>query len=264
MSSQTKESQVENEPEGVRLHVRIAHSGLTSRRQAEEMIRQGRVTVNGQIVDQQGFKTFDSDDIRVDGHLIVKQKPVTVVLNKPVGLITTLSDPQGRPTIVKLIPKLGVVLKPVGRLDKDTEGLLILTSDGELAHRLAHPRYGVEKEYEAIVQGLPDESDLDKLRKGIYIEGGKTKPAKVSVIHAEPSTETTSLRITIHEGRNRQVRRMCMAINHPVIRLRRTRLGPLKVKGMAPGECRNVSKVDLDKLREAVGLTDEESGSQLD
>lgn len=242
------------EEAAVRLHVRIAHAGIASRRQAEQLILEGRVEVNGTIVDSLGAKVLPDDKVRVDGVPVNEQRLITVVMNKPAGVVTTLSDPQGRPTVVKYLPRMGVTLKPVGRLDLQTSGILLLTSDGELAHRLAHPRYGVEKEYEAIVDGIPAPAQLEKLAAGVYIPGGKTKPAYVEVIHAEPSTMTTSLRITIHEGRNRQVRLMCEAIGHPVLKLRRVRVGPLKVKGMAPGECRLVGQEDLAKLRQAVGL----------
>lgn len=237
-----------------RLHVRIAHAGLCSRRQAEKLIQEGRVDVNGEPVLEMGRKVGPEDVVRVDGVPIRAAKLYTLLLNKPAGCVTTLSDPQRRPTIVKYLPDLGVQLKPVGRLDMDTEGLLIVTNDGELAQRLGHPRYEVDKEYRAIVKGIPDDKALAKLRHGIYIEGGKTRPAKVEVIHAEPTTDTTGLRIVIHEGRKRQIRLMCEAIGHPVISLKRLRIGPLSVKGMRAGECRVLGKAEVDTLRKLVGL----------
>lgn len=239
-----------------RLHVRIAHSGLCSRRQAEKLIQEGRVEINGELVIEMGRKVGPGDVVRVDGMVIATAKLYTMVMNKPTGVVTTLFDPQRRPTIVKYLPDLGVQLKPVGRLDMDTEGLLIVTNDGELAQRLAHPRYEVEKEYRAIIKGIPDDKSLAKLRNGIYIEGGKTKPARVDVIHAEPTTNTTGLTIVIHEGRKRQIRLMCEAIGHPVISLKRLRIGPLVVKGMRAGECRMLTKVELSGLRKLVGLAD--------
>jgi len=238
-----------------RLHVRIARSGLCSRRAAEDLIRQGRVSVNGDLVTEMGVKVSEDDLVAVDGVAIAIAKTYTLVLYKPTGCVTTLRDPQGRPTIVRYLPDLGVQLKPVGRLDMDTEGLLICTNDGEFANRLAHPRYGVEKEYQAVVQGIPEARALDKLRNGVWIEeGGKTSPAKVEVIHAEAKKNTTGLRITIHEGRKRQVRLMCEAVGHPVVSLKRTRYGPLRIKGMRAGEARMLGKQEADELRKLVGL----------
>lgn len=234
--------------------MRIAHSGLCSRRKAEQLIREGRVEVNGGTVTELGRKVDPDDEVRVDGQLVTGAKHYTVIVNKPAGVVTTLHDPQGRPTIVKFLPDYGVQLKPVGRLDMDTEGLLLCTNDGELANRLAHPRYGIEKEYQAIVSGVPDEKALEKLRKGVFVEGRKTAPAKVEVIHAEAKANTTALRITIHEGRKRQVRLMCEAVGHPVTSLKRTRLGPLRVKGMRVGEARLLGKKEVDELRRLVGL----------
>lgn len=245
-----------SEPEQERLHVRIARSGMCSRRAAEQLIHDARVTVNGNLIIEMGVKVGPEDEVAVDGIVLETAKHYTLVLNKPKGCVTTLSDPQGRPTILKYLPDLGVQLKPVGRLDMDTEGLLVCTNDGELANRLAHPRYGVEKEYQAIVQGIPDEKSLNKLRNGIWIEGGKTSPAKVDVIHAEPTTNTTGLRITIHEGRKRQVRLMCEAINHPVNSLKRLRYGPLRIKGMRAGEARMLGQAEVEELRKLVGLSD--------
>jgi 23S rRNA pseudouridine2605 synthase len=258
MGIKTPAPRKEGEPEGLeRLHVRIAHSGLCSRRAAEKLILEGRVTVNGEIVAELGFKVGPDDVVRVDEQPIRTARHYTVLLNKPAGVVTTLSDPQGRPTVVKYLPDFGVQLKPVGRLDMDTEGLLLVTNDGELANRLAHPRYGVEKEYQAIVKGLPSEEALEWLRNGVFFEGRKSAPAKVEVIHAEPKTQTTGLRITIHEGRKRQVRLMCEVVGHPVISLKRLRYGPLRVKGMRVGEARLLGKKEVDDLRKLVGLEPE-------
>jgi pseudouridine synthase len=201
-----------------------------------------------------GLKVKPSDEIRVDGQPIHVAKHYTVVMNKPLGVVTTLYDPQRRPTIVRHLPDFGVQLKPVGRLDMDTEGLLICTNDGELAQRLAHPRHGIEKEYLATVEGVPDEKALKALRDGIFIEGGRTSPAKVRVLHAEAKTNRATLEITVHEGRKRQIRLMCEAVNHRVLSLKRTRLGPYHLKGMRPGECRLLGKKEVDDLRKLVGL----------
>lgn len=235
-----------------RLHVRIARSGFASRRAAEGIIADGRVTVNGNLVVEMGVKVSPEDVVAIDGVPIAVAKRYTVALYKPKGVVTTLSDPQGRPTVVRYLPDYGVPLKPVGRLDMDTEGLLLCTNDGDLHARLSHPRYGIEKEYLAIVEGVPDERALDQLRKGVFIEGRKTAPAKVETVHEEP--RSTSLRITIHEGRYRQVRFMCEAVGHPVISLKRVRYGPLVLKGMRAGEAKLLGKKDVDGLRKLVGL----------
>lgn len=245
---------VASQKESERLHVRIARSGICSRRAAEELIKQSRVAVNGEIVVEMGLKVGPDDQVAVDGRVLDIPKNYTVVLNKPLGCVTTMRDPQGRPTIIRYLPDMGVPLKPVGRLDMDTEGLLVCTNDGELANRLAHPRYGVEKEYQVIVEGIPGEKPLTKLRKGIWIEGGKTAPAKVEIIHAEPTKNTTGLRVTIHEGRKRQVRLMFEAAGHPVISLKRIRYGPLTIKGMRSGEARMLGKQEVDELKRLVGL----------
>jgi pseudouridine synthase len=238
-----------------RLHVRISHSGLCSRRKAEQLILEGRVTVNDRIVIELGTKVSEADLVAVDGVPIqAPKRGMTILLNKPKGVLTTMHDPHGRPTIVQFLPSRTANLKPVGRLDKETEGLLLCTSDGDLAHRLTHPRYGVEKEYIAIVDGLPDEKAIQKLRSGVFIEGGKTSPAQVEVIHAEPKTNTTGLNIVIHEGRKRQIRLMCEAVGHPVRQLKRVRIGPLRIKGMKPGEARLLGKKDVDELRRMVDL----------
>jgi pseudouridine synthase len=244
----------ENVEDGERLHVRIARAGLCSRRAAERLILEGRVTVGGEIVMDMGVKVGPTDEIRVDGQSIGVAKTYTVVLYKPTGVVTTLSDPQGRPTIVRHLPDYGVQLKPIGRLDMDTEGLLICTNDGELAHRLAHPRYGIEKEYQVLVKGVPDEKAIRDLEKGVFIEGRRTAPAKVEVIHSEARANTTSLRITIHEGRKRQVRLMCDAIGHPVISLKRFRIGPIFLKGLRSGEAKLLGQKEVNQLRALVGL----------
>ncbi len=237
-----------------RLHVRIAHSGLCSRRAAEKLILEGRVQVNGETIVEMGQKVSLDDEVSVDGRVITVARKYTLLLNKPAGVVTTLSDPQGRPTIKRYLPEYGVQLKPVGRLDKETDGLIFVTNDGDIALRLTHPRYGLEKEYQAIVEGIPEEKALDRLRRGITIEGGKTLPAKVEIVFIEERKQTTSLRITIKEGKKRQVRLMCDAIGHPVIRLTRVRIGPYLVRGLRPGECKLLSQVEVAKLRRLLGL----------
>lgn len=238
----------------MRLHRYIAQSGITSRRKAEEMIAQGRVMVNGKIITTMGVLVEPGDEVRVDGEFIAVQDSATLIMNKPKGLLTTLDDPQGRPTVMRLIPREYQAVKPVGRLDKDTEGLLLLTTDGELAMRLTHAKYGIEKEYLAVVDGLPSQSSIDKLRKGVFVEGRRTSPAQVEMIPGDDTKGTARLKIIIHEGRKRQVREMCRMVGHEVISLRRVRIGHLILKGMAPGEVRRLPKVDVEKLKTAVGL----------
>lgn len=240
--------------EGIRLHVKIAQSGICSRRAAEEMIADGRVSLNGEQVTKMGVIVTDDDSIEVDGLPITSAKQYTVVLNKPRGVVTTLRDPQGRPTIVKFLPQYGVQLKPVGRLDMDTEGLLVCTNDGELAHRLAHPRYGVEKEYIATVEGVVEKRTIDRLCKGVFVEDRKSAPAKVELLHAEAKSGQSTIKLILHEGRKRQVRLMCESVGHPVITLRRVRYANLYVKGMQPGECRLLGQKEVGQLRTLVGL----------
>lgn len=240
--------------EKMRLHVRVAHAGLCSRRAAEGWILEGRVKVNGEVATTLGTKVSPDDVVEVDGKVISEAKKYTLIFHKPVGVVTTLYDPQGRPTIARYLPNYGVQLKPVGRLDMDTDGLLIITNDGDLALRITHPRYGLEKEYQAIVEGIPEERDLDRLRRGIMIESGKTAPARAEFVFVDEKKNSTSIRITIHEGKKRQVRLMCEAIGHPVIRLTRLRIGPFLLKGLRPGECRLLGKQEVDHLRHLVGM----------
>ncbi len=243
-----------------RLHKRIAGAGICSRRAAEDLIREGRVSVNGQVVTQMGVKVGPADVVAVDGKELHAAKPTYILMNKPVGYLTTMSDPHKRPTVVKLLPRLDVVVKPCGRLDQDTEGLLIFTNDGLFAQRLTHPRYEVEKEYVAVVEGLPDEKALESLRKGVYIEGGRTAPAQVTVDHlSEPKSETI-LRLILHEGRKRQVRQMCEAVGHSVKSLRRVRIGPITVHKLPKGACRLLSMVEVDKLKKLIGMSESPAG----
>ncbi len=215
---------------------------------------EGRVTVNGQLATELGMKVTDGDDVRVDGARVHLERKLVVLMNKPKGVVTTMDDPQGRPTVRNLIPDLGVNLRPVGRLDMDTEGLLLLTNDGDLAARLTHPRRGVEKEYEAVVTGTPDEKALESLRKGVFFEGKRSAPAKAEIVSSDRQGRTSKLRLIIHEGRKRQVRLMCECVGHQVLTLRRVRFGPLRLRGLGPGECRTLGKAEVDQLRTIVGL----------
>lgn len=230
--------------DGIRLQKVLASAGLGSRRACEVMIEEERVTVDGELAVLGRRVDPESDRIEVDGVRVpVRAGLVTYLLNKPRGVVSTASDPQGRPTVVQLVPEEPRVF-PVGRLDTDTEGLLLLTNDGDLAHRLTHPSFGVDKEYLAEVEGSPTPAELRRLREGVQLDDGMTAPAKASV------TAPCVLRLVIHEGRNRQVRRMCEAVGHPVRRLVRTRIGPLADRKLKPGEWR-VLEVDEVRALEA-------------
>jgi len=231
---------------GERLQKVLAQAGLGSRRACEELIAEGRVTVNGEVATLGTRADPEVDAVEVDGARIgVRQGLVHYLLNKPAGVVTTAADPQGRPTVVELVPDEPRVY-PVGRLDAETEGLLLLTNDGELAHRVTHPSFGVEKEYLADVDGVPSRGDLRRLREGVELDDGPTAPARVSLVGDH------TLRITIHEGRNRQVRRMCEAVGHPVRRLVRVRIGPLADRRLPPGEWRPLTQPEVRALERAV------------
>ncbi|MFZ9483291.1 MAG: pseudouridine synthase [Ilumatobacteraceae bacterium] len=233
-------------PQGERLQKVLAVRGWGSRRVCEDLIAAGRVTVNGEVAVLGRRVDTEVDTVAVDGVAIgVRPDVVYYLLNKPTGVVTTASDPQGRPTVVEIVPDEPRVY-PVGRLDVATEGLLLLTNDGDLAHRLAHPSHGVEKEYLVEVEGRLTEGSLRRLRAGVELEDGMTAPAKAS--QPEPGI----LRITIHEGRNRQVRRMCEAVGHPVTRLVRVRIGPLRDTTLRPGEWRELTLEEVRSLAEAV------------
>jgi 23S rRNA pseudouridine2605 synthase len=227
---------------GERLQKVLARVGFGSRRTCEELIDEGRVRVNGDIAILGRRVDAERDRIEVDGEPVgVQAGLVYYLLNKPAGVVTTASDTHGRPTVVELVPDDPRVF-PVGRLDADTEGLLILTNDGELTHRLTHPSFGVEKEYVAEVAGHPSPAAVRRLREGVELDDGRTAPANVAL--DPPSV----LRITIHEGKNRQVRRMCEAIGHPVTRLVRVRIGPLSDRSLPPGAWRPLTTAEVRSL----------------
>ena len=228
-----------------RLQKILARLGIGSRRACEELIAAGRVTVNGERAELGARADPRHDTVALDGvALPVLPGLVHYLLNKPPGVVTTARDPGGRPTVLQMVPAKPRVF-PVGRLDADTEGLLVLTNDGELAQRLSHPSYGVEKEYLAEVEGVPAASALRRLRRGVELDDGPTAPARVGVL--APGV----LRIVIHEGRNRQVRRMTAAVGHPVRRLVRTRIGPLTDRGLAPGQWRELGAGEVRALATA-------------
>jgi 23S rRNA pseudouridine2605 synthase len=225
----------------VRLNAFLARAGVASRRRADELIKAGRVTVNGERGE---LNTFVSrgDRVAVDGERVEAQRLAYVLLNKPPGTVTTARDPHGRPTVVELVDVAERVV-PVGRLDADTTGALVLTNDGPLAHRLAHPRYGVDKVYEAEVEGEPDAGALRRLEEGVDLDDGLTAPAKARLLRA------STIELTLHEGRKHQVKRMCAAVGHPVRRLHRSVYAGLKVDGLEPGEWRELGRDEVERLR---------------
>lgn len=233
-----------------RLQKILSQAGVASRRASEQLMLEGRVTVNGTTVRELGTKADPAaDDIRVDGRRVkLPERHRYVLLNKPRGYVTTRSDPQKRPTVVDLVA-IREYIYPVGRLDFDSEGLLILTNDGDLAARLTHPRHGVHRVYEARVLGIPDTHDLQRLSRGIVIEGRRTEPAQVELLPGKRNDEHATLRITLQEGRNRQVRNMCEAIGHPVDRLKRVAIGPIRDNRLKPGQWRELTRDEVVKLK---------------
>ncbi|HEV8346755.1 MAG TPA: pseudouridine synthase [Vicinamibacterales bacterium] len=236
-----------------RLQKILSQAGIASRRAGERLMLEGRVTVNGVTVRELGTKADPAhDDIRVDGRRIrIAERHRYLLLNKPRGYVTTRSDPQRRPTVIDLLGGVREYVYPVGRLDFDSEGLLLLTNDGDLAARLTHPRHGVSRVYEARVLGVPDAHDLDRLARGIVIDGRRTGPADVKRLPIGRDANEARLAITVREGRNRQVRKMCEAIGHPVTHLTRVAIGPLRDAKLKPGQWRELTEDEVRKLRSA-------------
>ena len=229
----------------VRLNRYLASAGVGSRRAVDELIRAGRVTVNGEV-GELGAAVGDGDVVAVDGRTVAPQELAYLMLHKPSGVVTTASDPQRRRTVVDLVESPQRVY-PVGRLDRDTTGLLLLTNDGELANRLAHPRQGVDKTYVVEVEGDPPPEAIRRLAEGVELDDGPTAPARARRLGAG------RLELVIHEGRNRQVRRMCEAVGHPVRRLHRTAYGPLELDTLAPGSWRPLTAEEVAALRPETG-----------
>ncbi len=227
----------------MRLNAFLARAGVASRRKADELIKAGRVTVNGEP-GQLNTVVGARDRVEVDGEEVARQRLAYVLLHKPAGVVTTASDPQGRPTVVELVPHEPRVV-PVGRLDADTTGALLLTNDGQLAHRLAHPRYGVEKTYVAEVEGDPDEEALAALRDGVELDDGRTAPARARRL------APGRVELVLHEGRKHQVKRMLSAVGHPVTRLHRSAYAGLTVDGLEPGRYRELTAREVEQLRTA-------------
>ena len=239
-----------DEPGGERLQKVLAQAGLGSRRACEALIEAGRVEVNGEVAILGRRVDPEHDRVTLDGFTIpIRPGFVYYLLNKPPRVVTTAHDPEGRPTVVDLVPAEPRVF-PVGRLDWDTEGVLLLTNDGPLAHGLTHPSRGVPKTYLAEVSGVPGRAALRHLREGVDLDDGRTAPAKARLAQTIPTG--AALEIVIHEGRNRQVRRMCEAVGHPVRRLVRTRFGPLRDQRLAPGKWRPLTQAEIRALYAAV------------
>jgi 23S rRNA pseudouridine2605 synthase len=236
----------EDRPAGQRLQKVLANAGLGSRRTCEQLIEDGRVTVNGEVA-HLGQRAGSADYVAVDGiPLPVREGIVYYLLNKPLGVVSSASDPEGRPTVLDLVPNVPRVY-PVGRLDIMTEGLLVLTNDGELAQQLTHPSFGVVKEYVVEVEGRMSKEAIGRLRRGVELEDGLTAPARVT------SLGPYAVRIAVHEGRNRQVRRMCEAVGHPVRQLVRTRIGPVSDRTLTAGQWRHLTTSEVRALFEAAG-----------
>lgn len=232
-----------------RLQKIIAHAGIASRRKAEEMILQGKVTVNGKVVTELGVKVGPKDVVEVEGIKIEREEPVYFLLYKPRGVISSVHDEKGRKTVIDFFPMIEQRIYPVGRLDYDTSGLLILTNDGEFANLLMHPKYEIEKTYVAKVKGIPTRESLKQLEKGIQLEDGMTAPSKVKFISSDRKKNSAIVQITIHEGRNRQVRRMFEAIGYPVLKLKREQFGFLTLYGLNPGDFRVLTPHEVKQLR---------------
>ena len=251
----------DREEAGERLQKILSRAGVASRRLAEDLIVQGRVQVNGRTITELGTRADpDVDEIKVDGRRIHAQRRKRyILLNKPRGYITSRSDPQQRPTVMDLLHGVKEYVYPVGRLDYDSEGLLLLTNDGDLAARLTHPRHEVDKVYQARVRGVPDDHALQRLEKGVTIEGRRTAPARASVVDPPQnrSGDQATVELAIHEGRQRQVRKMFEAIGHPVVRLRRVRIGPIEDPAIPPGHWRELTPEEIARLQRAAGIATE-------
>jgi 23S rRNA pseudouridine2605 synthase len=236
-----------------RLQKVIARAGIASRRKSEELIKEGRVKVNGKVVTELGLKVSPSDRVEVNEIQIEKEEPVYFLLYKPRGVISSVNDEKGRKVVTDFFPHLKERIYPVGRLDYDTSGLLVLTNDGEFANLLMHPKNEIDKVYVAKIKGIPLKENLRKLERGIRLEDGKTAPARVKLLTADNKKQTAIVEITIHEGRNRQVRRMFEAIGHEVVKLKRERYGFLTLNGLRTGDARELTPHEVKQLR-ALGM----------
>jgi 23S rRNA pseudouridine2605 synthase len=238
----------------LRLQRFLAQAGIAARRKAEILITDGRVKVNGRVVTELGTKVDPAKDkVEVDGKRVAAEEPMYLLLNKPKGYVTTASDPQNRPTVMTLVPRDAGRVFPVGRLDFNTEGVLLLTNDGELANQLAHPSGGVEKTYHVKVRGSVDDRSLAALAEGIRLDDGDTTaPAQVLILGASQSGNNTWLEVTLHEGKNRQIHRMFEALGYQVAKLKRISYGGLTTDGVRPGKVRQLRAEEVRKLRKSV------------
>lgn len=237
-----------------RLQKVMANAGVASRRASEKLILDGKVMVNGHVIKELGVKVSPSDVVLVNGQAIDREDKVYYLLYKPRGVITAVKDDKGRKTVVDILDDVPQRVYPVGRLDYDTSGLLLLTNDGQMANRLMHPRYKVNKTYVAKVKGIPSNDVLKRLRLGVVIEGKKTAPAKVKVISSDRQKQTAIVQLTIHEGRNHQVRNMLKAVGHPVQKLSRETYGFLTLRGLTSGDYRDLTRDEIDELKKMTGL----------
>jgi 23S rRNA pseudouridine2605 synthase len=232
-----------------RLQKMLAHAGVASRRKSEQLILDGKVKVNGKVVKEMGIKVSQSDTIEVEGVQLEKEQKVYYLLYKPRGVISAVSDDKNRKVVTDFFDDIDKRIYPVGRLDYDTSGLLIMTNDGEFANMLTHPKYEIDKTYVARLKGIPPKEELQKLAKGIKLEDGMTAPAKVKLISADSKQQKAIVQITIHEGRNRQVRRMFEAIGFPVQKLSREQFAFLTLKGLNAGESRELTSHEVKLLK---------------
>lgn len=235
--------------ENTRLQKYIADCGVASRRKAEELIKQGRVKVNGTVVTEMGTKVGDADLVEVDGKGIKPEnKKVYILLNKPAGYVTTAKDQFGRPTVLDLLKGVRERVFPVGRLDYETTGLLILTNDGDFTYKMTHPKHEIEKTYVATIEGVPTNEEISRFEKGLMIDDYITAPAKLKIL--SQNNRKCVVEVTIHEGKNRQVRKMCETIGHPVLTLKRISLGKLSLGNLAEGSWRELSQQEVKSLLE--------------
>jgi pseudouridine synthase len=234
-----------------RLQKLLAAAGVTSRRRAEALVAAGRVRVNGRVAQVGDSADPELDRIELDGRAVQAEPPAFWLLHKPRGVLTTLRDPEGRPTVIELLPPAARRARvfPVGRLDRDTEGLLLLTNDGEVAQALLHPSRGSEREYQVTARGRISQADLGRLAAGVPLDDGPTAPARVSGVRRDPRSDTTRFRLVLREGRKRQIRRALRALGHPVQDLLRVRMGPLALGRLAPGEARALTPDEVRRLR---------------
>ncbi|MFC2948274.1 pseudouridine synthase [Virgibacillus sediminis] len=232
-----------------RLQKVIAQSGVTSRRKAEKLIADGKVKVNDKVVSELGTKVSPNDRIEVDGVPLEKEKPVYYLLYKPRGVISSLKDDKGRKVVTDLIGEIEERVYPVGRLDYDTSGILLLTNDGEFANQLMHPRYGVEKVYVAKLEGIPDKMELGRLRKGVESENDVLKALRYKILSVDRKKNSMLLELTLNEGKNRHVRRMMDVLGYPVQKLKRERYGVLTLEGLQPGGFRPLNPKEVKQMR---------------